>query len=117
MAHDPKVHAAVRAAVKQLDTVVLEQERAVDRILGLLELLLPLARDDAARLRFEAIMEACSFQDITGQRVRKVSRLLRFLAEKGELSAPGLGTVDALPGPTKKGLSQEDVDRLLNSGR
>ncbi|KAF0118520.1 MAG: hypothetical protein FD149_659 [Rhodospirillaceae bacterium] len=38
MPDDPKVHGALRAAVKQLDAIVKEQERAVQRILGLVEL-------------------------------------------------------------------------------
>lgn len=117
MKDDPKIHAALTAAVKQLEAVVTEQERAVDRILGIVEPLMERTTHKGILLKFEAIIEACSFQDLTGQRVRKVGRLLKFLADKGDLSASGAPPPqDDLPGPTQKGLSQEDVDRLLRGG-
>ncbi|KAF0118521.1 MAG: Uncharacterized protein FD149_660 [Rhodospirillaceae bacterium] len=81
---------------------------------------MPRVADERTLLKLEAILEACAFQDLTGQRLRKVARLLKFLADTGELSTPNassLVTQDTLPGPTQKGLTQEEVDRLLNSGR
>jgi hypothetical protein len=121
---DPKaIDGALRAAVAQLDAVLAEQDRAATRILGLAELLMERAPDSATRLRIEAIMESCAFQDISGQRVRKVRALMARLttlpagtlrvhdAAIDEPSAPpiqGQGT-DGDEG----GLTQEDVDRLL----
>ncbi|MEO5374928.1 MAG: hypothetical protein H7840_11705 [Alphaproteobacteria bacterium] len=117
MTDDPRIHAALAAAVKQLEAVVKEQERAVDRIIGLVEPLMSATKHKPVLLRLEAIIEACSFQDLTGQRVRKVARLLKYLADKGDLSAAGAPPPqDDLPGPTQKGLTQEDVDRLLRGG-
>ncbi|MBB4287161.1 hypothetical protein [Roseospira goensis] len=121
---DPRaVDGALRAAVTQLDAVLAEQDRAATRILGLAELLLERAPDDAMRLRIEAIIESCAFQDISGQRVRKVRALLARLTTL----APGTLRVSETPiespaaapagvdpaaegGP---GLTQEEVDRLL----
>ncbi|MBF0563384.1 MAG: hypothetical protein HQL37_15545 [Alphaproteobacteria bacterium] len=111
MADDPRVHAALKAAVKQLEAAVREQEGAVERILGLVEILMSRAPAGPVYLKLEAIMEACAFQDITGQRIRKVSRLLKALADQGTLSAP-LPVESQLP--AKQGLSQADVDRLLS---
>lgn len=75
------------------------------------------------------IYEACSFQDITGQRIKKVVKTLKSIEERvdklvaaiGE-SAQGAGgdtrSGDAalLNGPQLKGhgVSQEDIDKLLS---
>jgi len=80
------------------------------------------------------IFTACSFQDITGQRITKVVRSLKFVEERvnsligmwgrdalAELKAEETA-VDAdaalLNGPQLEGqgVSQDDVDRLLNGG-
>jgi chemotaxis protein CheZ len=81
------------------------------------------------------IFTACSFQDITGQRITKVVRSLKFVEERVNAligmwgrdalaSAEGAGEApkdtDAalLNGPqlAGQGVSQDDVDRLLNGG-
>ncbi|MBB4267309.1 hypothetical protein [Roseospira visakhapatnamensis] len=109
--------AALRAAVTQLESAVQEQERAVNRILGLTELLISHAPDRQSRLRIEAIMESCAFQDLTGQRIRKVKALLSRLTTL----PPGSVHLAAMPmvppadegGAPHSGLSQAEVDRLL----
>lgn len=134
--NDPKaLDAALRAAVAQLDAATAEQERAANRILGLTELLIARAPDDRTRLRIEAIMEACAFQDITGQRLRKVRALLSRLTAlppgsvqvadrprdpppRAETTAPAAaqdqaGLADEGISTGRSGLSQEEVDRLL----
>jgi chemotaxis regulatin CheY-phosphate phosphatase CheZ len=113
-----KVDAALVAAVRNLEAAVGEQERAVNRILGLAELLMERHADRATLLRLEGIMEACAFQDLTGQRIRKVSRFLRLLADNKGLSDALVPPHDDTSGPDtdkSKGLSQEEVDRLLNN--
>jgi len=115
------VDAALRAAVTQLESAVEEQERAVNRILGLAELLIDRAPDDRTRLRVEAIMESCAFQDVTGQRIRKVKALLSRLTtlEPGAVRltetpiAPPSKPVEADDAEGDGGLTQDDVDRLL----
>lgn len=109
---------ALAAAVRQIDTALAEQEQAANRILGLAELLLEHAEDAVTRARIEGVMEACGFQDVTGQRLQRVSRLLRHVGQYAQVSIPtpqpgsgaGVTTADH---PTNKGLTQEQVDRLL----
>jgi hypothetical protein len=129
--NDPRaVEGALRAAVGQLDAVLEEQERAATRILGLAELLMARAPDAATRLRIEAIMESCAFQDVAGQRVRRVRGLL------SRLTAAPAGTVRVAARPVEPppapagvaadgdesistgsgGLTQAEVDRLLRNG-
>ncbi len=122
-ASDPRVVAALAAAVKQIDSVISETERGVNRILGLIELLMERADKDGM-LKLEGVMEACAFQDLTGQKLRKVERLLEHLQQKAVITIPG-STVDFAKAqatraerdvniaPASKGLSQEEVDRLL----
>lgn len=80
------------------------------------------------------IFTACSFQDITGQRITKVVRSLKFVEERvnaligmwgrdavaAERAGEKLKDTDAalLNGPqlAGQGVSQDDVDRLLNGG-
>ncbi|MEO5373104.1 MAG: protein phosphatase CheZ [Alphaproteobacteria bacterium] len=109
----PAVTSALSTGVTQLDTALKEQENAVGRILGLAETLMSRAGDRPTRIKLEGLMEACSFQDLTGQRIRKVGRLLKFLATSKSISA--YGELPQQPELTEsKGLSQAEVDRLLN---
>lgn len=108
-----KVNAALSRAVHQLETAVREQETAADRILCLAERIYDKASDKATRLQVEAIMEACAFQDLTGQRIRKVTRLIRYLQENKLISTADLPQ-DAPREPDGAGLSQEQVDQLLS---
>ena len=81
------------------------------------------------------IFTACSFQDITGQRITKVVRSLKFVEERvnaliGMWGRDALAAAESggdkpkdadaalLNGPqlTGHGVSQDDVDRLLNGG-
>ncbi|SBW11221.1 conserved hypothetical protein [uncultured Alphaproteobacteria bacterium] len=119
---DPRVVAALGAAVRQIEAAIADTERGVDRILGLVELLMERADKDSF-IKLEGIMEACSFQDLAGQKLRKIERLLEHLQTKTVITVPGGIDVeraqataaerDVAHAPTSKGLSQEDVDRLL----
>lgn len=108
-----KVNAALSRAVHQLETAVREQETAADRILALAERIYDKAPDKATRLQVEAIMEACAFQDLTGQRIRKVIRLIRYLQENKLISNADLPQ-DAPRQLDRAGLTQEQVDQLLS---
>lgn len=112
---------ALEAAVRQIDAAVTEQELAVTRILGLAELLLEHAPDPVARARLEGILEACGFQDLSGQRLQRVSRLLQHVARHAPVSipTPQQGSGAGVPQgdqPKSPGLTQEQVDRLLRGG-
>lgn len=119
---DPRVLAALGAAVKQIEGAIADTERGVDRILGLVELLMERADKDSF-IKLEGIMEACAFQDLTGQKLRKVERLLDHLQSKTVITVPGGVDVakaqataaerDVAPAAASPGLSQEEVDRLL----
>ncbi len=111
-----KVNAALSRAVHQLETAVREQETAADRILALAERIYDKAPDKAAQLQVEAIMEACAFQDLTGQRIRKVTRLIRYLQENKLVSTADLPR-DASQQPDRAGLTQVQVDQLLSGGK
>ncbi len=113
---DGKVNAALSRAVHQLETAVREQETAADRILALAERIYDKAPDKATRLQVEAIMEACAFQDLTGQRIRKVTRLIRYLQENKLISNADLPQ-DAPRQLDRAGLTQEQVDQLLSGGK
>ena len=113
---DEKVDAALSRAVHQLETAVREQETAADRILALAERIYDKAPDKAARLQVEAIMEACAFQDLTGQRIRKVTRLIRYLQENKLVSTADLPPADPRQ-PDPAGLTQAQVDQLLTGGK
>ncbi len=111
-----KVDAALSRAVHQLETAVREQETAAIRILSLAERIYDKAPDKATKLQVEGIMEACAFQDLTGQRIRKVTRLIRYLQENKLVSTADLPR-DAPQQPDGVGLTQEQVDQLLSGGK
>jgi chemotaxis protein CheZ len=121
----------IPAATDELDAVVSHTAAATDTILGTCETLDAVAASlggaDAARLRAAttAIYEACSFQDITGQRINKVVAALKAIDGKvaGIVAAgqrPSLVpiVVEALvsgPQLPATAMGQDDVDQLLAS--
>lgn len=130
----------IPAATDELDAVVAHTATATNEILDsceVLEGLQPrLGAEDAAALSgaVTRIYEACSFQDITGQRISKVVNALKAIEQRvaaatarfsGEASAPppAGGAVPMTEGealangpqlPTAAS-SQEEIDRLLAS--
>ena len=113
-ATDQKVQFALNRAVAALDEALKEQEQAAIRIIGLAERIFTNSREEPTRLQAEAIMEACAFQDITGQKIQKVGRLIQFLRDQGIVEAKDMKI--AAP-PEKKGLNQAEIDRLLRGGK
>jgi chemotaxis regulatin CheY-phosphate phosphatase CheZ len=134
----------IQTARGELDAIVTATEQATYDILGAAEevqrLVGTLPRDGSAgearqalEAQVTAILTACSFQDITGQRTTKVVGALRFLEERvnlmieiwgkdegaaGAATAPRDRRVDAhlLNGPPLTGgISQDDVDALMIS--
>jgi len=133
----------------ELDAIVEHTEAATNTIMENVESISDVVNEvraladnpkiDAALARVDEhageIFTACSFQDITGQRITKVVRSLKFVEERVNAligmwgrdalaAADGAGDkpVDAdaalLNGPqlAGQGVSQDDVDRLLNGG-
>lgn len=98
---------AIMAAAEQIDGAAGELESSAQEPLNL----------ETVR-----IFEACSFQDISGQRVQKVTAILASLAEGGDGHVhPGHAgsaeEVDLLNGPQLPGqsISQDDIDALFDS--
>ncbi len=92
-----------------LTHVLEDTEQAVARIIDAVNMLAAsIGADDAAsHAQLDAILAACSFQDICGQRIRRIARRL-----EGQTHA------DASPllhGPQSEGvaLTQEDIDRMM----
>jgi chemotaxis protein CheZ len=120
----------------ELDAVVRDTERATETIMTEAEGLMALAPTDLAAYKAEVdaammrMIEACSFQDLTGQRVTKVIATLRHIEERVGKFAGALGVKDSAPtetaeekrarelilnGPAVNGptTSQNDIDALF----
>lgn len=128
-------------ATDELDAVVIATEEATNKIMSACEAIQDAVQpaDDAVKQKVGDkvmdIFEACSFQDITGQRIRKVVSTLAIIEEKIDRIMDTLGTTvgitlsdekeekvisvdDAkslLNGPqmADKAISQDDIDKLL----
>lgn len=135
----------IPTATDELDAVVLATESATNSIMEVAEEIETMAGDlpDEAQEKLNdavvRIFEACSFQDITGQRITKVVRTLKVIEStvEGVLSAFGdevakerkkdldseLGAAEVraeeklLHGPQdeEEATSQDDIDKLLAS--
>lgn len=142
---DPKVQQAgnrINAATSELDQIVASTERATSDILNAAERIMEVAgtlpEDQAAVgqvLTDQAteIFTACSFQDITGQRISKVVSTLRYIDQRvaamvaiwgsENISAALVRSEDAdnrrdshlLNGPSMpgQGRTQDEIDALL----
>ncbi len=138
----------VPEATKELDAVVQSTEDATNRILDSAEkiqavvaTLGPCIEADQINEQVTGIFEACNFQDITGQRIKKVTSTLQFIEDavdniissiegrhnamtgkvapikKAKKSIDEMSNADLLNGPQLKedAPSQDDVDRLFDS--
>lgn len=130
-------------ATNELDAIVESTEKATSEILAVIERIQEVARTlrgqgaDAAicdvlnALAIEAYT-ACSFQDLTGQRIRRVIDVMRFLEARidamiriwriEENSAPhaeAAGEDPLLNGPALpgEGLAQPEIDELIAAER
>jgi chemotaxis protein CheZ len=115
----------------ELEAVVQVTETAANRIMEAAEAIGDWVREgggsagglDAVNDKINAIFEACSFQDLTSQRIRRaiehlqhvesmLGNLVPAAAGIGEIPEPPVGAdMPAFPGPD---LGQDDIDRLLN---
>lgn len=117
--------AATRNSGTELEAVVQTTEAAANRIMeaaeAIGEWLGDIRADPALRARIDekvnAIFEACSFQDLTSQRIRRAIDHLHHV----ETMLSGLGTAESTPPPAAPAapagahpdLAQEEIDRLL----
>lgn len=130
--------AFIPSATDELDAIVEATAQATNEILDCCEILeaavARLSGDHAAAAQAAVtrIYEACSFQDITGQRITKVVRTLKSIEERialivatfgdrlpgseprppSEFAPPPLENGPQLPG---NGVDQAEIDRLLAS--
>ncbi len=138
-------------ATDELDAIVQSTEGATNTIFEAVEAIESLTAEmdpqtaDAVTNHVTAVYEACSFQDITGQRITKVVFALKQIEEKidqllsafggdqdGDAAAkaatppkrtrtptgaPARPDEDLLNGPQREGdaISQDDIDALLGS--
>ena len=128
-------------AGEELGAVVSSTEEATTKIMECAEAILEADTSDADAYqqlvndKVMVIFEACSFQDLTGQRIAKVVETLEHIESRVTRFASAIGAEDArvetsekekkrekrkkdliLNGPAMKGegVSQDDVDALLN---
>jgi chemotaxis protein CheZ len=113
---------ATRASGLELEAVVQATEQAANRIMEAAEAIgtcIEQAREDpetieAITQRLGTIFEACTFQDVTGQRIRRAIQHLRRVEEMLGGLAPA--ETDAVPEPPPElnpDLGQNDVDRMF----
>ncbi len=126
----------VPGATDELDAVVTATKQATDTIMSSCEVMEKAAAGKADPLaqtvsdEVTKIYEACSFQDVTGQRIKKVvgvlgeiqskvEHLLEIVGHNDDTVSQDTRTGDArlLNGPQMpaNAMSQEDIDKLLAS--
>lgn len=125
MAEDDRVS----RASSELDATVLATEAATNTILGATEQIESKVREifghcaddeqittltDEIGAQLVLIMEACNFQDLTGQRITKVINTLRFIEDRilAMIAIWGPQAFEDLPGPVI--VDPEDEARLTN---
>ena len=85
--HDLKAEKLPRAG-QELDTIVKETETATNEIMTAAEAIMAADAKDPAKYKTAVeglcmrVIEACSFQDITGQRIRKVVTTLQHIEQR-----------------------------------
>ena len=125
----------------ELDAIVQATEQATNTIMEQAERLIAADPSDAGAYQDEVndavmqIFEACSFQDITGQRISKVVETLNFIDHRVARLADVIGCEEAgemteeevarekrkeellLHGPqsAQEAISQEDIDKMLGA--
>jgi chemotaxis protein CheZ len=107
-------------AADELEEIVSESTRATNTIMSAAEAVEEIAGkiadpEIAGRLRDEAtrVYEACTFQDITGQRITKVVRTLQSIEKRVNTLALICGAEMGAAGPAAEGKKNGD-DNLLN---
>tara|TARA_B100001564_G_C20579836_1_gene642551 strand:+ start:600 stop:1193 length:594 start_codon:yes stop_codon:yes gene_type:complete len=129
-------HEAVEAAKLELDEVIKYTEEATDDILDRIEHIQDVIKNQGTPELEQNIMEdvnkifeACNYQDLTGQRIKKVIKTLQFIDQTvgGLLSNALSKHVKSSPksdpqsdealmnGPQSDAPNQDDIDKLFDS--
>ena len=130
--------ARIPRAGKELDAIVKATEEATNRIMNAAEAIMgadPSDSDAYQQTVNDAVMEifeACSFQDITGQRISKVVETLTYIEQRAKDLRNLMGVQESDAGPQTEedisedkkllngpalegeGIDQNEVDALLN---
>jgi chemotaxis protein CheZ len=113
---------ATRASGLELEAVVLATEQAANQIMEAAEAIgtcIEQAREDpeaieAITQRLGVIFEACTFQDVTGQRIRRAISHLRRVEEMiGGLAPAEMDSMPEAAPELNPDLGQNDVDRMF----
>jgi chemotaxis protein CheZ len=120
------------SASMELSSVVSQTEEATSRIFDGVEKIEEIARelrsmsiDEYGQQRIAeisdmctAIIEACSFQDLTGQRINKVVRTLGYIEERVQkmMEIWGHGEIERMPIPDADGIHMKDVGGVVLHG-
>ena len=107
----------IPTATDELDAIVGATEVATNAILDAaerLEGLAPLLDSEVADRLGEittTIYESCNFQDLTGQRITKVVKMLKAIEQKVDslVKAFGAEVQETAPAPKKEALTDEDL--------
>ncbi|ACT58672.1 protein phosphatase CheZ [Hirschia baltica] len=108
----------IPGASLELDAVVRDTEAATETIMTEAETLMcadisdPAAYKEQVDAAMMRMIEACSFQDLTGQRVNKVVTTLRHIEERVTAFSTALGVTDSAREETKEEI--RDREQLLN---
>lgn len=125
----------IPSATDELDAIVEATEKATDGIMESCEVIQSLVTnpgpDTASKVeeQITRVYEACTFQDITGQRITKIVKTLKKIDERvsslvgmieGKVNAvaggdSSGGATSLLNGPAlpQNAISQDDIDKLL----
>ncbi|HXY99737.1 MAG TPA: protein phosphatase CheZ [Stellaceae bacterium] len=110
----------IPAATDELDAVVDHTAEATGTILDAAERLeklapsLPAETRDVVGTAVTSIYEACNFQDITGQRITKVVKTLKFIEQKIDALLGAFGDGVAVPPPEPEPEPLDENARLMH---
>ncbi|MGF1606691.1 MAG: protein phosphatase CheZ [Rhodothalassiaceae bacterium] len=114
--------ARIPRAGLELDAIVSQTEEATNTIMESAEAIMaadpsdPDAYQTVIQDHVMAIFEACSFQDITGQRISKVVETLSYVEKRVFELRDLLGVTDADVEAAEDGSRERDVDKALLNG-
>jgi len=108
----------IPTATDELDAIVEATAKATGDIMDCCDVIQEKSTDDEVNNQIMKIYEACSFQDITGQRITKVVKTLQVIEEKVDSIIGIIGGAGAKGGAGEGAAGGEDTrtgdDKLLN---
>jgi len=110
------------SAQNEISATRLHTEDAANRILAAAEAILCADAGDGEAYRADVeqhaldILQACEFQDITGQRLEKASRRLAQIEQRADRLVAALGLEDSDAAPEEERLEAQRAEELLLHG-